>query len=273
MDYMLEAVAFEEWFETHSLSISAQLLWHKLMYLNYKNGWDEWVQLDNKSLMKLIEVKNESTLIKIRKELIESGLIEYQMGRKGSPSRYKIKPISASEEKGESAAAIPEEQDQATSEINTACSSAGQVNTAAGLDVQKEASETKPVSATQENIVDLSAGFEKFYEAYPRKKSKTLAEQAYIDIILHAGVTEKRILAAAQNYAKECEKLKTKERFIKMPHNWLNGMVWVDYLPENYREIEDPDREKEKIKNNRFNNIESRKYDYEELERALLGCT
>ena len=52
------------------------------MYLNYKNGWDEWVQLDNKNLIKLIEVKNESTLIKIRKELVEAELIEYQMGKK-----------------------------------------------------------------------------------------------------------------------------------------------------------------------------------------------
>lgn len=273
MDYMLEAVAFEEWFETHSLSISAQLLWHKLMYLNYKNGWNEWVQLDNKNLMKLIEVKNESTLIKIRKELIESGLIEYQMGRKGSPSRYKIKPISASEEKGESAAAIPEEQAQATSEINTACSSAGQVNTAAGLDVQKKVSETKPVLATQENIVDLSAGFEKFFKVYPRKKAKHLARTLYVDLIMHKveGASEEKLLAAAENYAKECEN--SKEKFIKMPNNWLKDLLWVDYLPENYQEQEDPNREKEKIKNNRFNNIESRKYDYEELERALLGCT
>ena len=119
--------------------------------------------------------------------------------------------------------------------------SAGQVNTAAGLDVQKEASETKLVSVLQENIADLSAWFEKFYEAYPRKKSRALAEQAYIDIILHAGITEKNILAAAQNYAKECEKFKTKEQFRKMTHNWLKGMVWIDYLPENHskQEIED----------------------------------
>lgn len=259
LNYMLEAVAFEEWFETHSLSISAQLLWHKLMYLNYKNGWDEWVQLDNKSLMKLIEVKNESTLIKIRKELVEAGLIEYQMGKKGSPSCYKMKSLL-----GENSVAVLEEkEEQAVSEADIVSSSEDQVNIAAAESVAQD--------------IDLSAGFEKFFKVYPRKRAKHLARTLYVDLIMHKveGASEEKLLAAAENYAKECEKSNQKEKFITMPNNWLKNLLWVDYLPENYheQEIEDPDREKEKIKNNRFNNIESRKYDYNELEKALLGCT
>lgn len=253
MDYMLEVVAFEEWFETHSLSISAQLLWHKLMYLNYKNGWDEWVQLDNKSLMKLIEVKNESTLIKIRKELVEADLIEYQMGKKGNPSRYKIKSIL--EEKGEIAAAMSEEEPSvAVGEINK----------------EEAIKSTAEVSSIEELKL-----FEKFWEVYPRRKAKTLAEQNYKDLILHtAGVSEAKILAAAKNYAKECKKNKTKELFTKMAHNWLKDLVWVDYLPENYKEQEsgsEQEQKGERITNNRFNNIEQRMYDFDELEKVLLG--
>jgi len=90
MNYLAEINAFEQWLETNYLPSSAQLLWYKLMMLDNKAGWSEWVTVDNQRLMALIQLKREATFIDIRNKLIEAGLIEYRKGKKGSPNQYKI---------------------------------------------------------------------------------------------------------------------------------------------------------------------------------------
>lgn len=90
MNYILEINAFEQWLETHYLPISSQLLWYKLMNICNRSGWSEWVTVDNLRLMAVIKMSNEKTFMKTRDNLIESGLIEYEKGKKGSPSRYKL---------------------------------------------------------------------------------------------------------------------------------------------------------------------------------------
>ena len=90
MNYLAEINAFEQWLETNYLPSSAQLLWYKLMMLDNKAGWSEWVTVDNQRLMALIQLKREATFIDIRDKLIEAGLIEYRKGKKGFPNQYKI---------------------------------------------------------------------------------------------------------------------------------------------------------------------------------------
>lgn len=90
MSYIDLINAFERWLETNYLPSSAQLLWYKLIYIFNKAGWSEWVTVDNRRLMALLDVNREATFISHRDKLIEAGLFEYQKGRKGSPNRYKI---------------------------------------------------------------------------------------------------------------------------------------------------------------------------------------
>ena len=90
MTYIDLINAFERWLETNYLPISSQLLWYKLISLFNKCGWSEWVVVDNQRLMALLDMKREATFISCRDKLIESGLFEYQRGKKGSPNRYKI---------------------------------------------------------------------------------------------------------------------------------------------------------------------------------------
>lgn len=90
MTYIELINAFEKWLETNYLPSSAQLLWYKLIVLFNKAGWSEWVTVDNRRLMALVDIGRESTLISCRNKLIEARLFEYQKGKKGSPNKYKI---------------------------------------------------------------------------------------------------------------------------------------------------------------------------------------
>lgn len=90
MNYLLEINAFERWLETHYLPSSSQLLWYKLMYLGSRSQWSEWITVDNRRLMVILQMSSENTFLRCRDELINVGLIEYQKGKKGSPNKYKI---------------------------------------------------------------------------------------------------------------------------------------------------------------------------------------
>lgn len=90
MDYIKQLNAFELWLETNYLPGVSQLIWYKLFMLFNRCGWAEWVTVDNFRLMVLADIKSETTFITNRDKLIESGLLEYQKGKKSSPNKYKM---------------------------------------------------------------------------------------------------------------------------------------------------------------------------------------
>lgn len=90
ISYIEEINAFERWLETNHLPPASQLLWYKLIALFNRCGWSEWITVDNPRLMGLLKISREATFIEIRNKLIESGLIEYQKGKKSSPNRYRM---------------------------------------------------------------------------------------------------------------------------------------------------------------------------------------
>lgn len=90
MNYIQELNYFERWLETNHLSSTSQLLWYKLMCLTNRSNWSEWIQVDNQRLKAMIQVSRDDMFIKIRNELIQAGLVEYQKGKKGCPSKYHL---------------------------------------------------------------------------------------------------------------------------------------------------------------------------------------
>lgn len=90
MNYLAEIIAFERWIETNYLPCSSQLIWYRLMNLSNQSGWSEWIVVDNQRLMAAVQLKKEETFIKARNELILSGLVVYERGTKGRPSKYKM---------------------------------------------------------------------------------------------------------------------------------------------------------------------------------------
>ncbi len=90
MNYIAEINAFERWLENNYLPHPSQLLWYKLMFLSSRSGWSEWITVDNRRLMAMMQQSHEKTFIRWRDALINAGLIEYQRGAKTKPSRYKV---------------------------------------------------------------------------------------------------------------------------------------------------------------------------------------
>lgn len=90
MNYLYEINAFERWLETNYLPTGSQLLWYKLIGLFNRCGWQEWIVVDNRTLMALMQIKRTETFVDLRNKLIEAELIEYNKGWKGSPNKYRL---------------------------------------------------------------------------------------------------------------------------------------------------------------------------------------
>lgn len=90
MSYLDLILAFERWLETNYLPSSAQLLWYKIISLFNKSGWSEWIGVDNRRLMVMMQIKREATFIELRNKLLEAKLFEFKRGKKGQPNQYKI---------------------------------------------------------------------------------------------------------------------------------------------------------------------------------------
>jgi len=79
-----------------------------------------------------------------------------------------------------------------------------------------------------ENKKLLSAYFEKFYQAYPRKQSKKDAEKAFMKLKPDLELLEK-ILGSLEK--QKCVEWQNKEmKHIPLPATWLNGERWNDEL-------------------------------------------
>lgn len=94
MTYIDLINAFERWLETNYLPSSAQLLWYKLIAQFNRAGWSEWVTVDNRRLMSIMQIDSEKTFIRCRDKLVEAGFFEYKKGKKGSPNQYKINTVN-----------------------------------------------------------------------------------------------------------------------------------------------------------------------------------
>lgn len=95
-----------------------------------------------------------------------------------------------------------------------------------------EVIEPKQKKTSKSNNYEI--GFEKIWECYPRKINKGGAYKAY-KARLNAGYSEEELMQAVNNYAEECNKNKTEQKFIKHGSTfWGSATPFVDYLDKNY---------------------------------------
>lgn len=107
------------------------------------------------------------------------------------------------------------------------------------------------------------ARVEDFISAYPIECNRHLTGIAYCDLIVSDTVSEDNLIQSAKNYAETCKILKTPEQYIKHAENFIKDMVFVKYLPENYKKPE-------KKNKSGFNDFSQRNYDFSSLENQLL---
>ncbi len=106
--------------------------------------------------------------------------------------------------------------------------------------------------------------FEEYWAIYPKKRSRMLAEQAYIDAVL-SNVPEQDLIDAATNYTEYVSILGTQDRYIKNPDRFISDNTFMEYLPEVYK------KPAVKATTNKFNQFKQNDYDFEALEKELLS--
>ncbi len=78
--------------------------------------------------------------------------------------------------------------------------------------------------------VKYNAPFEKFWKAYPRKKEKAKAYKCYMTR-LKEGYSEETLYQAAVNYAADCQRQKTDERYIKLAATFVGvNTPFLDWI-------------------------------------------
>ena len=73
---------------------------------------------------------------------------------------------------------------------------------------------------------NIHVQFEKFYETYPKKKSRQAAEKAFNSAIKK--VDFETLMQGLDAYKEEIKRKNTEERFIKYPATWLHQGCWDD---------------------------------------------
>lgn len=75
------------------LSTGAYSLWFRLMDIANSRYWPDWVRVGTRTLMELMSIDSEKTFHKIRKELIDAGLIVYKRGNRSKLPSYHINQL------------------------------------------------------------------------------------------------------------------------------------------------------------------------------------
>ena len=95
----------------------------------------------------------------------------------------------------------------------------------------------KKESKSKKAINNYSTDFEEFWNIYPRKVDKAQAYKKY-KARLEDGYSHEQLLQAAKNYAEQCKRDRTEERYIKHGKTFLGESTpFLDYLPKNAPQV------------------------------------
>lgn len=91
----------------------------------------------------------------------------------------------------------------------------------------------KPAGKSNKAINNYSTDFEEFWAVYPRKADKAQAYKKY-KARLEDGFSHEQLLEAAKNYADQCKRDRTEDKYIKHGKTFLGESTpFLDYLPKN----------------------------------------
>ena len=74
MNYLTEIKLFYDWLETHRLSTSAIALWHGLMFIANRAGWEEQLAVPM-SRIETVTYMPATSIYRARKQLVDAGLL------------------------------------------------------------------------------------------------------------------------------------------------------------------------------------------------------
>ena len=125
-----------------------------------------------------------------------------------------------------------------------------------------------------DNIKTPSDYFEEFWQVYPNKSARIMAQQAWAELNPDPGTVLQIIAAVKLHREKNPSWARERGRYIPSPANYIRDKRWLDELPE---EITQPDTQKPPDKQkakNQFDNFPQREHSddyFAELERKKIN--
>lgn len=268
MNYISLINSFWDSAMTNPLSTGQVSLYFALLNVCNRSNWTEWFQAPNQVLLVLTGL-SRSGILKARNELKQRGVIDFKE-RGTKATLYKIIANSTQDSTQDSV------QDKDTIANSTQVSVQKGVQNSTQNSMQKGVQNSSTLykqnknKTKQEIPLSPTKCFEDFMSAYPKKCNRHLTQQEYLSLLLTGKITEDELVQCALNYAEACQIEEKSERYIKNPENFLKEIVFEKYLPGKYKKPEVAKHKTEAVQKG-FNNCSSRDYNFNALEKQLLG--
>lgn len=295
MNYISTINAFWDAAALNPFSAGQVSLYFALLHVCNRNRWEEWFQAPNQVLTILTGL-SRSGILKARKELRERGMIDFEehgtkataykiMSDSTQDSVQKSTQVSKQDSMQVDATMSKSTQDskqvsvQDSKQVSSTIAKSTQVSVQDGVQdstqnsstlyKHKQKHKTKTETKTERPPISPVERFEDFLSEYPKDSNRFLTEREYATLLLTEKVTEDDLVQSAKNYSEACRLEGKPEKYIKNAENFLRELVFDQYLPGKYKKPA-PQKPVQKAKN-KFVDFPQREYDYDKLEKMLLG--
>ena len=253
MNYIAEIKAFYDRLELNPLPSPAIALWHALMSIANKTGWQQEFTVVV-SVLVLKSGLNAQAIKRARNRLEQDGFIIWRSRGGNQSAIYHLNSLVVQN----SIENVPQSEPRNDPQTDPQGVPQSEPQSVPINKHKQKLNETytPPISPTEH--------FEEFLSAYPKDSNRYLTETAYNDLLLTGRVTEDELVQCAANYAEASKILKSPERYIKNAENFLKDFVFEKYLPGRYKKPVSRTKAG-------FNDFRQNDYDFEQLEREIVS--
>lgn len=242
MNYIAEIKAFYDRLELNPLPSPAIALWHALMSIANKTGWQQEFTAAVSILM-LKSGLNAQAIKRARNRLEQDGYIIWRSRGGNQSAIYHINSLVVQNHEKNVPQDVPQGVPQSAvvqNSIKNVPQSEPQIEPQSEPQtVPQSEPQSVPINKhkqkqnkteTKKEIPPVSPilRFEDFLCAYPNKQRRHLAEKAYCDLVSSGTVTEDELVLASENYAAYIRDSGSNK--VYLPNNFLEKCVFEDYL-------------------------------------------
>lgn len=227
MNYLSEIKAFYDRLELNPLPSPAIALWHALMSIANKTGWQQEFTVAVSVLM-LKSGLNAQAIKRARNRLEQDGYIKWKSRGGNQSASYHVNSLVVQNDTKNVPQFVPQSDPQTVPQCEPQ-----------SVPINKDKHKQNKNIITP---ISPPRKFEEFYSCYPRPDNRFETEKEYA--LASSIFSEDDLIIAAKNYSKHCKILGTQEQFITMSHNWLKKADFEKYLPGNIKSLRHQQKKK-----------------------------
>lgn len=244
MNYLAEIKAFYDRLELNPLPSPAIALWHALMSIANKTGWQQEFTVAI-SILVLKSGLNAQAIKRARNRLEQNGFITWRSRGGNQSAAYHINSLVVQNGLKNVPQSVPQNEIENAVVQNRIKNVPQSVPQSDPQTVPQSEPQSVPINKQKhklnktETIKDAPPispirRFEDFLSAYPVKERRYLAQTAYCDLVASGSVSEDELVIASQNYAAYIRESGSRAYY---PNNFLDKCVFEDYLGVKHAEV------------------------------------